>query len=208
MASPLTTCRVGASRFSREFCVGFHISEGKETMRRAVNYSLYSVLRSTALLFLVGVIFLGCSENPTAPSSPAADVGVKPQGGTSGALLTATRHTPGPGTTGRATLHPQNQSGVRGRITFTDNGSTMLTVSTTQLPTNIVGRSGVYVPLSKFKTCPSYRGRAYQVLSSQQHATSAAGDEGAVGVQPQGGTSSSSAVAKPLLRRSFSSWVS
>jgi hypothetical protein len=75
--------------------------------------SIHAVRSSAVLLLAAGALVAGCSESPTAPPSGEQ------------APVSAARHVPGPGTTGKATLHPQNRSGVNGRIDFVDDGSTI-----------------------------------------------------------------------------------
>lgn len=73
----------------------------------------HPAVASTAVLLVAGALVAGCSGSPAAPPSEELST------------VTAAKHVPGPGTTGKATLHPQNQSGVKGRIDFIDDGTTI-----------------------------------------------------------------------------------
>ena len=69
--------------------------------------------RTTALLPLIAVATLGCNDSLASP-----EVEVTPSFAHTGFA------------TGRAQMHPSNQSGVRGVINFTDDGTTLTVTGT------------------------------------------------------------------------------
>ena len=84
-----------------------------------MHYSVNCMLRAGMPFLLGGAVLLGCSDVPTAP------LGETQASASLEAQVAGMKGSSGVGTTGRAQLHPENQSGVKGTVEFTDDGSTL-----------------------------------------------------------------------------------